>query len=82
MAEAAEMAAAGRPLQPRTIAKSASSSVEAGDGLRWAEGAAFGSQGHGHLRREPSFSFPAPKVDRLLSGPNPLHQVLDTTSDS
>ena len=39
---------------PRTIAKSGSSSVEPGDGLRWAEGAAFGSQGHGHLGRKPS----------------------------
>ena len=38
----------------RTIAKSGSSSVEPGDGLRWAEGAAFGSQGHGHLGRKPS----------------------------
>ena len=38
----------------RTIAKSGSSSVEPGDGLRWAEGTAFGSQGHGHLGRKPS----------------------------
>ena len=38
----------------RTIAKSGSSSVEPGDGLRWAEGAAFGPQGHGHLGRKPS----------------------------
>ena len=36
------------------LAKSGSSSVEPGDGLRWAEGAAFGSQGHGHLGRKPS----------------------------
>ena len=43
-----------RDRKPRTIAKSGSSSVEPGDGLRWAEGAAFGSQGHGHLGRKPS----------------------------
>ena len=46
---------ASSPRAPgRTIAKSGSSSVEPGDGLRGAEGAAFGSQGHGHLGRKPS----------------------------
>ena len=39
----------------RTIAKSGSSSVEAGDGLGWAEGASLGSQGHGHPGWKPSF---------------------------
>ena len=32
----------------RTIAKSGNTAIEAGDGLDGAEGAAFGSQGHGH----------------------------------
>ena len=41
--------------QGRTIAKSVSSTVEAGDGLRWAEGASLGSQGHGYPGRKPSF---------------------------
>ena len=43
------------PKHGRTIAKSGSSSVEAGDGLCWAEGAALGSQGHGHPGWKPSF---------------------------
>ncbi len=38
----------------RTIAKSGRLSEESCDGLRWAEGAAFGSQGHGHPVRKPS----------------------------
>ena len=40
---------------PRTIAKSGGLTAEAGDGLRWAEGAGLGSQGHGHPERKPSF---------------------------
>ena len=38
----------------RTIAKSGGTAIEAGDGLDGAEGAAFGSQGHGHPGGEPS----------------------------
>ena len=45
----------GSPVLGRTIAKSLSSTVEAGDGLRWAEGASLGSQGHGHPGWKPSF---------------------------
>ena len=43
------------PAETRTIAKSVSSTVEAGDGLRWAEGASLGSQGQGHPGWKPSF---------------------------
>ena len=39
----------------RTIAKSGSLTEEAVDGLRWAEGADFGPQRHGHPVRKPSF---------------------------
>ena len=42
-------------LHHRTIAKSGNTSAEAGDGLHWSEGAAFGSQGHGHPGGKPSF---------------------------
>ena len=41
-------------VNPRTIAKSGGTAIEAGDGLDGAEGAAFGSQGHGHPGGEPS----------------------------
>ena len=41
-------------IAPRTIAKSGGTAIEAGDGLDGAEGAAFGSQGHGHPGGEPS----------------------------
>ena len=45
----------GPSASTRTIAKSGGLTAEAGDGLRWAEGAGLGSQGHGHLRGKPSF---------------------------
>ena len=55
-------------LEFRTIAKSGSSTVEPGDGLRWAEGASLGSQGQGHPGWKPSFQAFMDRIHAYLPG--------------